>query len=541
MNHQGKPPRGAPPGQHELQVGFSESSLFPFLPVALILTDVSGTITGFNPKALEFLGNALVTGIPYEDAWKECRLFLADETPLPTNHLKPTDFIRSGDPSTERVMFVERPGADRILLREELCASYAQHGQLTGMISCFYDILPNESHQRQRHGHRNLGAHLNNKHVALKRNEDQFQKMIEEVEDYAIVLLDENGIVQNWNKGAERIKGYKEHEIVGKSFSSFYLPADRDAGLPGRLIRQAAEEGKALHEGWRLRKDGSKFWGSIVITALHEGDKIIGFLKVTRDLTERKLAEDQAREYTQQLEFQNAELQQFAFAASHDMKEPLRKINFYNNYVVTNGANELDDRSADYLNRSLAAVKRMSQLIDDLLSYSQIEASTETLKDTDLNQILEEVINTHKDMLEEDDVRFEIGNLPRMDVVPFQMRQLFDNLINNSIKYKHPERQAVIRITCDRVKGNTFLNDMQAGADTDFFKISVIDNGLGFEPHYSDKIFEIFQRLKSRSDYKGSGIGLAICKKIVQNHHGFIRATGKENEGAEFKVYLPVK
>ena len=353
-------------------------------------------------------------------------------------------------------------------------------------------------------------------------------------------MLDENGIIQNWNKGAEKIKGYKEHEIIGKSFSNFYLPSDREKGLPDRLIREAAEKGKALHEGWRLRKDGSKFWGSIVITALHDGNKVRGFLKVTRDLTERKLAEDQAREYTQQLEFQNAELQQFAFAASHDMKEPLRKINFYNNYVVVHGANELDEKSADYLNRSLAAVKRMSQLIDDLLSYSQIDSSTATFEYTDLNVILEEVINTHKDILEENEVRFDVGSLPQMEVIPFQMRQLFDNLINNSIKYKHPERQAVIRVACSRVKSST-VNSQPAEADVDFYKISVIDNGQGFAPLYSDKIFEIFQRLKTRSEYKGSGIGLAICKKIVQNHHGYIKATGIENEGAIFDVFLPVK
>jgi PAS domain S-box-containing protein len=365
--------------------------------------------------------------------------------------------------------------------------------------------------------------------------------MIEEVEDYAIVLLDRNGIIQNWNRGAEKIKGYKEEEIVGKSFSNFYLQADRERGLPDRLIKQAAEQGKATHEGWRLRKDGTAFWGSIVITALHDKDNNVrGFLKVTRDLTERKLAEDQMRDYTLQLEFQNKELQQFAFAASHDLKEPLRKINFYNNYVITNTANSLDEKSKEYLNRSMSAVKRMADLIDNLLAYSQIDSAADSFRETDLNEIVDEIINSHKDVLEQKEVQFQTGGLPRLRAIPFQMRQLFDNLINNSIKYKHPERKSLITITSERLAAEE-MTAKEADPATDYYKISVIDNGLGFQPLYAEKIFEIFQRLKSQSEYKGSGIGLAICKKIVQNHRGLITATGKENEGARFDVYLPTE
>jgi PAS domain S-box-containing protein len=535
MNKQGN----VPPGERQHYAGFSNSTLFSYLPVSLIATDTHGVIITFNKKAEEFLGESLRTGIHYEEAWKGCNLYNIDGAPFPGNYLNVTEMISSGQPSRERTMFAERAGSGRILLREEIVPTY-QEGQLAGMVSCFYHILSRVSEAGHHDDQSHASIHLSDRNTELRKNEVQFQQMIEEVEDYAIVLLDENGIIQNWNKGAEKIKGYKEYEIIGRSFSNFYLPSDREKGLPERLIREAAEKGKAIHEGWRLRKDGSKFWGSIVITALHDGKRVRGFLKVTRDLTERKLAEDQAREYTQQLEFQNAELQQFAFAASHDMKEPLRKINFYNNYVVVHGANQLDEKSADYLNRSLAAVNRMSQLIDDLLSYSQIDSSTGTFEYTDLNVILEEVINSHKDMLEESEVRFDVGSLPQMEVIPFQMRQLFDNLINNSIKYKHPERQAVIRVACSRVKGSA-VNSQPAEADVDFYKISVIDNGQGFAPLYSDKIFEIFQRLKTRSEYKGSGIGLAICKKIVQNHHGYIKATGIENEGAVFDVFLPVK
>ena len=191
--------------------------------------------------------------------------------------------------------------------------------------------------------------------------------MVEEVEDYAIILLDREGIIQNWNKGAQKIKGYPESEIIGKSFSSFYLPDDRRDGLPEKLLSRAAEHGKTVHEGWRIRKDGSIFWGSTVLTALHGKDNnIIGFSKVTRDLTERKLAEDKLREYTRQLEFQNKELEQFAYAASHDMKAPLRKIHLFTSAIAESQANILDEQSKEFLSRTINAVKRMDNLIENL-------------------------------------------------------------------------------------------------------------------------------------------------------------------------------
>src|SRR4051812_17890747 len=143
----------------------------------------------------------------------------------------------------------------------------------------------------------------------LSDKEQQYQKMVNEVVDYAIILLSTDGIIQNWNKGAEKIKQYKKNEVVGKHFSIFYLPEDQSSDLPTQLLNQAALEGRAVHEGWRVRKDGSRFWGSIAITALHnDNDEIMGFSKVTRDLTERKSTEDQLKRYSEELEQKNQAL-----------------------------------------------------------------------------------------------------------------------------------------------------------------------------------------------------------------------------------------
>lgn len=376
------------------------------------------------------------------------------------------------------------------------------------------------------------------KTVALQQSEQRYQRMIAEVEDYAILTLDKAGIVQTWNKGAEKIKGYKEEEIIGKSFKLFYLPEDREIGLPDTLIARATVEGKAVQEGWRLRKDGTKFWGSIVITALHDNDNnVIGFTKVTRDLTERKLAEDKLYKYNQELEFQNEELKQFAFMASHDMKTPLRKIIFYTNTLAESAADRLNGQEMQSLQKTMNAAGRMQLLIDDILSYSQVGYSEEGKEPVDLNVILNEVVGNLKDTIDETGtVIAELPVLPVIIGIKHQCRQLFDNLLNNAIKYRQPERALCIKLACERVKGQDFHNGVKGQP---YYQIAVTDNGMGFSPDETERIFELFHRLKDGRGDSGTGIGLAICRKIVQNHNGFMDAEGAENVGACFNIYLP--
>ncbi len=380
---------------------------------------------------------------------------------------------------------------------------------------------------------------LQQKNEALQESEEKYHKMVLEVEDYAILFLDRNGIVQNWNKGAERIKGYKEEEIVGKSFKTFYLPEDMERGLPDSLIAKAAKEGKAVQEGLRRRKDGSTFWGSIVITALHDSDdNVIGFSKVTRDLTERKLAEDRIQKYSADLEFQNEELKQFAFIASHDMKEPLRKIIYNNNYLYDQVNDRLNEKETQALSRSTDAAKRMQTLINDILSYSQTAFADHVTETVDLNVILTEAVANLKETIEETGATITRQSpLPVITGITHQLAQLFDNLINNAIKYRHADRRPHITITSQKVNGSD-VNE--TAGNFEYHKISIIDNGIGFEPEYAEKIFDLFYRLKVKKDHTGSGIGLAICKRIVQNHKGFMEAHSEAGEGATFDIYLPV-
>jgi len=359
------------------------------------------------------------------------------------------------------------------------------------------------------------------------------------VEDYAILLLDDKGIIQTWNSGAQKIKGYQEEEVIGKHFRIFYRQEDRDNQLPEQLITEAARSGRALHEGWRLRKDGSIFWGSILITTLHDNaHNIIGFAKLTRDLTERKLAEDQLVQNSRKLETQNQELQKFAYIASHDMKEPLRKILLYNNLLLDRLSSRLEEQEQRYLQRSVNAAGRMQQLIEDLLTYSRTVYHPEIFCPVDLNAVLQEILGFHEDQLQENGATLLAGALPVIQGIYFQLRQLLDNLVGNALKYRHPERPIQIAISAAREWLQ--LTDTEDGSVQEYHRITISDNGIGFDMNYSETIFELFQRLAPHTKDSGTGIGLAICKKIVQHHKGMIRASGKIQEGAVFDIYFPV-
>ncbi|MDP4150160.1 MAG: PAS domain S-box protein [Bacteroidota bacterium] len=374
----------------------------------------------------------------------------------------------------------------------------------------------------------------------MQHSKDHYHKMIEEVEDYAILMLDPKGCIQNWNRGAEKIKGYTEAEVIGKHFSMFYTSEDQQRKLPDFLIEKARREGKAVHEGWRIRKDGTTFWGSVVITSLHgDNGEIIGFVKVTRDLTERKVAEERLFRYARQLESQNKELQQFAYAAAHDMKEPLRKIRFYNSSLLDNPTLELPDKERTYVFRSADAAKRMQGLIDDLLAFTKISEPVEQYEPVDLNALFKEACDQFQDAKDSGRVLIETERLPDVQGIPFQIRQLFANLLSNSFKYSHSDRELRINLAYRGVSSPN-LNEREPLASGKFHLITFTDNGIGFHAEHEEKIFELFSRLHGRDQYSGTGIGLSICRKVMENHKGFIRAKGDPDEGAVFELYFPV-
>jgi PAS domain S-box-containing protein len=383
---------------------------------------------------------------------------------------------------------------------------------------------------------------------SLQKSEERYHLMVEEVQDYAILYLNHEGIVENWNLGAEKIKGYKAHEIIGKNFSNFYTESDRKSNLPQKLLNIAIEKGKATQEGWRVRKDGSLFWASVVITAVHnKKGQVIGFSKVTHDLTEKKKADDKLKLNALELEQKNAELekmnqelQSFAYISSHDLQEPLRKIQTFASQILEKEFENLSDNGKDKFQRMQNAAQRMQTLINDLLSYSRTNIQERIFKKTDLSKIVEEVKEDLKEEIEQKNAIIENCENCEANIIPFQFRQLLYNLISNSLKFSNPETPIVIKISSKIVKGEA-LENKKLEKDTNYCHIQIKDNGIGFDQQYSSKIFEVFQRLHGKLEYTGTGIGLAIVKKIVDNHNGIITATGEKNKGATFDIYIPVR
>jgi two-component system sensor kinase FixL len=484
-----------------------------------------------------------------------------------------------------------------------------------------------------------------------------FTQAIENIKDYAIFLLDKEGKVLTWNSGAEAIKGYSRAEILGKSNSVFYTAEDKAKGRPAEVLRAAVENGRYEEEGIRVRKDGTRFEADVIVTALRdENGELRGFIKVTRNITEQKKAQDEIKQtngflntilenlpsmvfvkdskdlkfvmfnrageellgisredfigkndhdlfpkeeadfftsqdqktmqegklvdipeepiqtrhqgirtlhtkkipvldaagaprfllgisediteqkkqenlrvYTKALEASNKDLQDFIFVASHDLQEPLRKIHAFGNFLDQEEAKTLSETGKDYLKRIRDASQRMSTLLSDLLDLTRITTRAKPFSRVDLNVIVQEVLSDLEIRLQETGGKVEMRELPVLDADPAQMRQLFQNLISNALKFHKPGETPLIRISSevDKTEG--------------ICRLQVSDNGIGFDAKYAEKIFNIFQRLHGQGQYPGTGIGLAICRKVAERHGGKIQAQSEEGKGATFTITLPLR
>ena len=374
----------------------------------------------------------------------------------------------------------------------------------------------------------------------LRQSEERLRLMIESVKDYAIFMLDPDGRITSWNEGAQRIKGYSTDEIVGKHFSIFYPPEALAKAWPEYELKVARAEGRFEDEGWRLRKDGSRFWANVVITALWTEEKeLVGFTKVTRDLSERKRHEEALKHSEQRLEQaylevsrRNSELQDFTHAASHDLQEPLRKMCTFAELLEMECNEALGEAGRIYVDRIRDSALRMSALVSNLLSYSRLTTRTQPIEQVDLSHVVKDVVADLDVLLEETGGRVDETLLPTIEADESQMRQLFMNLIGNGLKFHRPGVPPVVWVgTEPSVNGHS----------RSAVKIIVEDNGIGFEEKYADEIFSPFHRLHTRQEFDGTGLGLAICRRIVERHQGTIAAQSVPGKGARFTITLPLR
>ena len=234
----------------------------------------------------------------------------------------------------------------------------------------------------------------------------------------------------------------------------------------------------------------------------------------------------------------NKEIESFTYISSHDLQEPLRKIQSFSGRIFVEEYDNLSAMGKYYVERTKLSALHMQTLINDLLAYSRTNTTQRKFVNSDLNQVVKEALEMLKEEVQDRDAIIEIKNLCEVNIIPFQFRQLIQNLVSNSLKFSIPGQKPHITISCDFVKYYE-SSSLDFNLNTDHYHISIIDNGIGFEPQYKDKIFDIFQRLNDRKEYSGTGIGLTIARKIVENHNGIITGTGKLNHGAQFDIYLP--
>jgi PAS domain S-box-containing protein len=364
-------------------------------------------------------------------------------------------------------------------------------------------------------------------HVQARNRElDKLQRRYELILNSAgegICGLDGQGKATFVNPTVARLTGWSVEELIGKTEREIFYP-----NAPEEDTARTGGSGERVF----YRKDGTRFLAEVVRTKIEEGGEATGAVLTLKDITERKRAEDALSYKAAELARSNAELEQFAFVASHDLQEPLRKIQAFGDRLKAKSDGVLAPDARDYLDRMQSASARMRTLIDDLLAFSRVIRSSEPFSQVDLGKTTREVLGDLEVRIEKSGATMEVGNLPTIEADPMQMRQLLLNLIGNALKFQAPGTKPLIKINSRTV---TTLGGEQ------LCELTVADNGIGFEEQYAEKIFVVFQRLHGRGEYEGTGIGLAVCRRITDRHHGTIAARSKPGQGATFIVTLPMK
>ncbi len=348
-------------------------------------------------------------------------------------------------------------------------------------------------------------------------------------------LTDENGIILRVNDAFCRLVAMKEEELIGQPFTVIYEEKHRNTAGAKHQKRFADRDVAPLFERELLLWNGTRVWFELSNSFLEITGHGAVLFSIFRDVSERKNAEERMRQFSALLERSNRELQDFAYVASHDLQEPLRKVAVFSDRLKTKHGSALGTEGVDYLDRIQKAAIRMQALINDLLSFSRITSKSQPFETVDLNKIAREVVVDLETRIEQVGGNVEIGDLPAIQAEPLHMRQLLQNLIGNALKFSRPDQKPIVQVQAK------ILSEPQEGGAQEVMELRVSDNGIGFDEKYLDRIFQVFQRLHSRTAYEGTGMGLAITRKIVEHHGGQITAISKPDEGATFIITLPVK
>lgn len=382
----------------------------------------------------------------------------------------------------------------------------------------------------------------------LEESEQKFRLLADSLPQH-IWTADIDGNLNYFNQSVYDFSGFSPEQLAQEGWLAIVHPEDRDGNVKAWI--SSISSGKDFLFEHRFRKhDGTYRWQlSRARPQLNQDGEIQMWVGSSTDIHDQKeftnelerLVVERTNELAKnmkELANMNKELQSFAYISSHDLQEPLRKIQTFSTLLVENEYDNLTDDGKEHFKRMQNAAKRMQLLISDLLAYSRTTISERKYEPTDLNKLIVEVKMDLKEELAHHHAVIASNDLCTLNIIPFQFRQLLQNLISNSLKFAATGREPYIEIASEKGLGSEF-ELKRLSATTNYCHIRISDNGIGFDSKYSDRIFELFQRLHGKDEFQGTGIGLAIVKKIVENHNGFITAHGEPNQGATFDIYLP--
>jgi PAS domain S-box-containing protein len=404
-----------------------------------------------------------------------------------------------------------------------------ENGELTGFIGTGINI------NKQKTLTNELEEKVLSRTADLKASEEKFYKLFNLSPICKILSDAHTGQIIMVNDAFTNLLGFSPEEIYYKTSAELGIidPVERE-----KLANEIRKNGKIINRELEYtKKSGEKFFALTSVEIINLENKLY-FLGAFNDISKRKIAEKNLEQKNIELERMNKELQSFAYISSHDLQEPLRKIQFFAALIKEKEESNLSDLGIDMFNRMQNAAHRMQTLIQDLLSYLRNTTSQNKFEITELNKIIADVKDDFKEELKEKNGIIEASHLGKALIIPHQFKQLMYNLIANSLKYSNPVVPPHIKISSEISNGSYFKNEALS-PQKKYCHITVSDNGIGFEQQYSEKIFEVFQRLHGREEYVGTGIGLSIVKKIIENHNGIITATGELNKGATFDIYIP--
>lgn len=486
--------------------------------------DLEGNTTFVNPAAARMIGWEVeeLRGVPQHAILHHTK---ADGTPYPReecpiyaafkdgtiHHVDNEAFWRK-DGTSFPVEYISSP------IRDE-------QGKLVGAVVVFSDITSRKQVEE-----------------ALRVSEMKFRSLAQSAND-AIISIDRMGAIVLWNRGAQRIFGYEEEEVLGKPVTLLmpeqYHKSHQEGITRLRMGEKSQLVGNTVElEG--LRKDQQKFPMELSL-ATWETKEGMFHTGIIRDITERRQAEEQLRIFAAKLERSNKELQDFASVAAHDLQEPLRKVQVFGDRLKAKYGKELGEQGSDYLTRMQSATGRMQILINDLLSLSRVTSRARPFVSVNLGEVVRRVLSDLEVRVEQTGGRVEVGEMASFEADPIQIQQLLQNLISNALKFHRKDVPPVVKVHAEHLNGDGAGPAADSNGNGKWCRIMVEDNGIGFDEKYLDRIFTVFQRLHGRSEYEGTGVGLAICRKIAERHGGSITAKSTPGRGASFLITIPVQ